>query len=613
IDLAKLREALAKLSKSHSNSIIKPTAVATLGVAILLIGAGYYWLSPFFTGVSSAQVLNETFEEHVVLITNLNGQDDKLLDSANDGFVYSSYIKTNYSKQLRYQRIDAVDSGEFIPVDIYGSDASNKFASAKTDDIYVIWGDEGINPGNINSIYYRQILPNLGSKLIVPQNPNDRDISFDIYNGTIALIRQQGMSSNTRTIWTYTPGNSVATELITLPSEKQEICFDDNKIVWADKRSGDWDIWMIDLGSGDPQEQPVIIADDNQTQPNVSNNKIVWTDDGDINSTNTDDYNVWLKDIMADEIKQITNDTKNQQFPTIYNNVIVWQDSRNDDGSFGLAGNIDVYMYDLDSLGTSEKIVSGNIGSQLAPMVTNGYIFWTWLKIPESNPWPEQDIVYTTYDELNLIAPESDINFNFADIKFSWEFKKAGVMVTNAIYTLKATHLDTGEIKIANLGGNIGYTLPDQLVELLMKDGTWEWSIKAQETIPASPEYWSTTRTINKQVAATLIFPDPNDPNPENSYINEATLFDWETIDNVGRYIAKIEGYLPDNKPLYLPLPPNKSEFQMNSTLYELLKPTDPDELEKTYSWSVSGTKLTTQIDWQNIYYGPSGIFKVKK
>ena len=43
--------------------------------------------------------------------------------------------------------------------------------------------------------------------------------------------------------------------------------------------------------------------------------------------------------------------------------------------------------------------------------------------------------------------------------------------------------------------------------------------------------------------------------------------------------------------------------------IYDLLKPLSG---EKTYTWTVSGTKLPTPTDWQTIWYGPALTFKVK-
>ncbi|HAR54764.1 TPA: hypothetical protein DCR79_00515 [Patescibacteria group bacterium] len=586
---------------NHDLSLILTAIVA---VAVLVIIFNFTSLKNYLRGASFARVLNETFEEQVVLITNLNGRDDTLLDLADLGFVYSSQTDSPLNaNQLRYQRID---SGEFIGVDGYGFNAADKFAAAKTDDTYVVWGDNGADPdNNMTSIYYRQIIP-LGNKFFIPQNPGDRDNEADIYNGTIAFIRQG--NGNYGSIWTYIPVSHALTEWPTINSSKQNIRFNDNKIVWADKRTGNWDIWMIDLGSGNPQEQPVIVAPHNQTQPDISNNRVVWTDDEDVNNPNMDDYNVWMKDISSldNEPQKITTNNRSQTYPAIYNNIIVWQDNRNDDGSFGFVGNNDIYMYDLDAISTPEKFVvsdgtNGKAGSRQTPLINNGYIFWTWLLSPEADPGMDRSIAYTTYDELNLISPGSGINFNFADIKFSWEFKQAGVPVNNATYTLKAENLDSGDIKTVNLGGNTNFTLLNNIAETLMKDGVWEWSVKA--TALGLPEYWSTVRIVIKKTAADLLVP------LDNAEVTLGTKFDWSDIPNANLYIAKIGGYLPEGKFLYLPLPGNISEFVITQNIYDLLKPLSG---EKTYTWTVSGTKLPTPTDWQTIWYGPALTFKVK-
>ena len=629
IDLAKLRKALAKLSKSYSNNIIEPKAVATLGVAILLIGVGYHWLSPFFTDISSAHVLNETFEEIKVLEGSPLAGNDTLLDLANDGFVYSSAsMDIPWPNQLRYQRIN---STVIIPIKSYGSWASLKFKKAKTDDTYVIWSDN-TPPSTETFIYYEEIMnvDPLQDFHVPKLNSEYNDIDADIYNGTIAFIRTGPGSYGS--IWTYIPGDPEPIEWPTTNSTKSEIRFDDNKIIWADQRTGDWDIWMIDLGSGNTAEQPVVIADHDQTNPTISKNIVVWTDDRDINSTNLDDFNIWMKDISTeDDPIQITTNIEKQCLPSIYNNIIVWEDWRNNDENPGFAGNRDVFMFDLNQTNDPqmEKFVAYDdpdtfySGSRGNPMINNGHIFWVYLQLMASS-FLDSEVAYTTYDELNLISPESGINFNFSDIKFNWELKRAGKQLSVAMYTLMANNIDDPNDPdfAVNLGNATSFNLKNILAETVMSDGTWEWWIKATAPELGPTEYFSQHRTINKHVAATLLSPEDKDDDP----INESTVFVWEDIapdyptnQFDGRYIVRIGGFLDGGKYLYLPLPIPAKQTTFNiAPFYNLLKSKVLPGQTKEFTWSISGTKLPNplppknpQDQWATLYYGDQWTFKV--
>ncbi len=129
-----------------------------------------------------------------------------------------------------------------------------------------------------------------------------------------------------------------------------------NKIIWRDYQDGYYQVFLYDLGSNgrydgvgnDLQEGKFQLTHDPSTKyhPNISGNRIVWYDKRNGN------YDIYLYDLGANgrydgaandsqegEV-QITTDPNSQFASAISGDKIVWQDYREN-------GRYDAYMYDL--------------------------------------------------------------------------------------------------------------------------------------------------------------------------------------------------------------------------------------------------------------------------
>jgi beta propeller repeat protein len=134
-----------------------------------------------------------------------------------------------------------------------------------------------------------------------------------------------------------------------------------DRIVWADLRSGDWDIYMYDIATG--QETQITSNPSYQAWPSICGDKIVWEDD---RNGGYDIYMYNLRSISITEFR-ITTNAANQRFPAIYGDRIVWEDNRN--------GNWDIYLGDLAA--GKEIQITSQLSTQALPAIWGDDIVWT--------------------------------------------------------------------------------------------------------------------------------------------------------------------------------------------------------------------------------------------
>ena len=53
---------------------------------------------------------------------------------------------------------------------------------------------------------------------------------------------------------------------------------DGTRVVWADHRSGNWDLYTADLSQPNPVGVPLVVAPGDQTNPQLSGDRVVWQD-----------------------------------------------------------------------------------------------------------------------------------------------------------------------------------------------------------------------------------------------------------------------------------------------------------------------------------------------
>ena len=146
-----------------------------------------------------------------------------------------------------------------------------------------------------------------------------------------------------------------------------------DRIVWADWRNGNYDIYMYDLSSS--TETQITTNMSNQSMPVIYGDKIVWMDDRNDNGDWWSNFDIYMYDLSTSTETQVTTNESNQMGPAIYGNRIVWEDYRNEDSDLYIHGNSDVYMYDLST--HKETQITTNEGNQWDPAIYGDRIVWT--------------------------------------------------------------------------------------------------------------------------------------------------------------------------------------------------------------------------------------------
>jgi beta propeller repeat protein len=136
------------------------------------------------------------------------------------------------------------------------------------------------------------------------------------------------------------------------------------KVVWADNRAGNFNIYLYDYATHGPERQ-ITNSPKNEQNPDISGNRIVWEED----DTETGNVDIIMYDLATGTSTQITNDPAVQRNPAIDKDQIVWDDER----TYQESG-LDIYRYNITT-GTTDRITMDRY-DQRQPDVSNGRIVW---------------------------------------------------------------------------------------------------------------------------------------------------------------------------------------------------------------------------------------------
>ena len=158
--------------------------------------------------------------------------------------------------------------------------------------------------------------------------------SPDISGGTIVWQEYDGNDWN---IFWYKPLTGSARALANDPWDQVAPAIHGTRAVWADHRSGNWDLYTADLSQPNPVGVPLVVAPGDQTNPQLSGDRVVWQDN------RNGDWDIYSASVPGGAVATVCTAPGDQRAPAIDDDRVVWEDHRN--------GNWDVYMFTLSSTG----------------------------------------------------------------------------------------------------------------------------------------------------------------------------------------------------------------------------------------------------------------------
>lgn len=141
-----------------------------------------------------------------------------------------------------------------------------------------------------------------------------------------------------------------------------------DKMVWEDTRNsttaGNSDIYMLDLSTN--TETQITTDSNDQVDPDISGNRIVWTD------TRYGGYTVFMYDLTTSTELQIApSSTGTRNPPAIDDHLIVWEQVTTEQGNIA---NSDIYVYDIDTHDYTQ--LTSNTAEQNSPDVSGSKVVW---------------------------------------------------------------------------------------------------------------------------------------------------------------------------------------------------------------------------------------------
>ncbi len=154
----------------------------------------------------------------------------------------------------------------------------------------------------------------------------------------------------------------------------------EDKVVWHDKRNGNWDIYLYDISTG--QERLLTEDPADQFSPAIHDNKVVWVD------ARNGNWDIYLYDLTTNTTRCLCKEESKQYWPQIWGDKILWVDER--------AGESYVYVYDLKT-NQERPLCTSSPAPQKQPALYGNRIVWMDLRNGEpTTPGMGNWDIYTT-------------------------------------------------------------------------------------------------------------------------------------------------------------------------------------------------------------------------
>lgn len=140
------------------------------------------------------------------------------------------------------------------------------------------------------------------------------------------------------------------------------------RVVWQDKRNGNWDIFLYDIDAG--RERAICTHPARQTFPYIYGDRMVWQDN------RNGKRHIYLYDLspgIPDEKRERRITTSNAQHHTafIYKDLVVWQEEK--DGS--QRAHAQIYAYNIKT-GKTWALAPDTSVKQFLPVIAKEGVIW---------------------------------------------------------------------------------------------------------------------------------------------------------------------------------------------------------------------------------------------
>lgn len=238
--------------------------------------------------------------------------------------------------------------------------AAGKFAYPATSGRYTAWSDQAatiyLRDGATGAV--RAIGTGAGYSVRVSPEGKVAYLEFSAGVGNVALY--DVATGATRILTRYTPSTAEAA---------REVDVDGTLVAWStftQRSPYTTGIRVLDLASGEERE---VVHVESQAigAPSVSDGRIAWSDE------RSGNYDVYVYEVASGQIRQITTNPAGQFNARIAGDYVVWEDGRNSTSPFFPSN--DIYLYDL-ATGAEIPVATGE-NHQGWPTVDGSRVLWT--------------------------------------------------------------------------------------------------------------------------------------------------------------------------------------------------------------------------------------------
>ena len=204
-------------------------------------------------------------------------------------------------------------------------------------------------------------------------------------------------------------GSTVREPLVVGTGIQKDPIIADGVLVWADNRSGDFDLWTMRLTP--TRGEPVLLraGPGDQDQPVLDGTRLVWIG-RDAAPHSPREAEVFTMDLAAPgSERQFTSDAYEQTHPDVSGGRIVWADFAHSpdamyiDVSDPLRNNADIFGWDLDT--DAQFVVTEDPSKQLRPAIDGETVVWLdWRGINPEPKYSEFQVFVRRLSETGALA-----------------------------------------------------------------------------------------------------------------------------------------------------------------------------------------------------------------